>query len=118
MESGGAMLVTRAGTEHVIGSSRFHGYSPASNEVEIGWTFLARACWGGTWNRELKRLMVEHAFRFVDRVLFVVAPMNLRSQHAVLKIGGVRSGSRFDAAGVESYIFALTPGAWEHAMRG
>ncbi len=114
--SGGALLATRAGTGQVIGSSRFHGYSATASEVEIGWTFLARACWGGTWNRELKRLMVEHAFRQVGRIVFLIAPMNLRSQRAVLKIGAVRAGSRVDGSGAESYVFALIPEAWMRAV--
>jgi RimJ/RimL family protein N-acetyltransferase len=118
IESGGALLATRAGTEVVIGSSRFHGYTAATSEVEIGWTFLSRACWGGAYNRELKRLMVEHAFRFVDRIVFLIAPMNQRSQRAVLKIGAIRSGSRVDGSGTESYVFALTAEAWARAVRG
>jgi N-acetyltransferase len=55
--------------------------------VEIGWTFLERAFSGGSYNRELKSLMLDHAFRFVDRVLFIVGEKNLRSQKAVQKIG-------------------------------
>ena len=55
--------------------------------MEIGWTFLERVFWGGTYNRELKSLMLDHAFRFVDRVLFVVGENNIRSQKALEKIG-------------------------------
>jgi len=55
--------------------------------VEIGWTFLERAFWGGTYNREMKSLMLDHAFKFVDRVVFVVGENNLRSQRALQKIG-------------------------------
>jgi RimJ/RimL family protein N-acetyltransferase len=116
LESGGALLALKAGTDHVIGSSRFHGYTEATDEVEIGWTFLARAYWGGVYNRELKRLMLEHAFRFVSRVVFIIGPMNYRSQHAVMKIGAVRAGSRFDGGGTESYAFHLTRAAWAQAM--
>jgi len=58
----------------VIGSWRFHGYSPQASEVEIGWTFLARSHWGGTYNREMKQLMLRHAFRFVKRVIFLISP--------------------------------------------
>ncbi len=116
LDSGGALLALRAGTDEAIGSSRFFGYSAAEREVEIGWTFLARSCWGGRYNRELKRLMVEHAFRFVDRVVFLIAPENHRSQSAVLKIGAVRAGSRRDGAGAESWAFQLTPDDWERAM--
>jgi len=72
----------------IIGSSRYWNYDAAQNEIEIGWTFLERAFWGGEYNRELKQLMLEHAFRFVDRVLLIVGEKNPRSQKAVQKIGG------------------------------
>lgn len=87
MASGGALVAIDAETQQVIGSSRFHGAE--ENEIEIGWTFLARSHWGGAYNRELKQLMMRHAFRFVDSVVLYVSPENLRSQRAVEKIGGV-----------------------------
>ena len=71
----------------MIGSSRYCNLDPANSEVEIGWTFLERKFWGGRYNRELKQLMLDHAFRFVDRVVFVVGETNLRSQKALEKIG-------------------------------
>jgi RimJ/RimL family protein N-acetyltransferase len=89
MASGGALLATDRESQRVIGSSRFHGYSEARSEVEIGWTFLARSHWGSRYNAELKQLMLRHAFRFVDSVVFFVGPENHRSQRAMLKIGGV-----------------------------
>jgi hypothetical protein len=78
----------------IVGSSRFHAYDEATSELEIGWTFLARSHWDGVYNREMKRLMLRHAFRFVDNVVFLVDPQNVRSQRAVEKIGAVRFGSR------------------------
>jgi RimJ/RimL family protein N-acetyltransferase len=89
LASGGALLATHAETRRTIGSSRFHGYSEERSEVEIGWTFLARSYWGGRYNGELKQLMLRHAFRFVNSVVFFVSPENIRSQRAVEKIGGV-----------------------------
>ena len=88
LASGGAVLAIDAETQRVIGSSRFHGYSEERSEVEIGWTFLARSHWGGVYNRELKQLMLRHAFRFVSSVVFIVGPDNVRSQRAVEKNGG------------------------------
>lgn len=70
-------------------STRFHGYSESRSEVEIGWTFLARSHWGGTYNRELKQLMLRHAFQFLDSVVLLVNESNVRSQRSVEKIGGV-----------------------------
>ena len=93
----------------IIGSSRYHGYDAEQSVVEIGWTFLARAYWGGRYNGEMKRLMLQHAFRSVDRVLFVIGPENRRSQRAVEKIGAVRSGSTQDVRGRERVVYELTP---------
>jgi RimJ/RimL family protein N-acetyltransferase len=42
----------------------------------------------------LKRLMLEHAFRSVDTVVFLIDDANLRSQRSVEKLGAVRTGER------------------------
>lgn len=112
LASGGALVVIDASTGRIVGSSRFHGFDERAREVEIGWTFLAREHWGGTHNREMKRLMLEHAFRFVDRVVFLVAPRNVRSQRAMEKIGGVRAGLRRDPVKGENLVFEITAEDW------
>lgn len=83
--SKGALVVIDRQSGRIIGSSRYWNLEP--DEVEIGWTFLEREFWGGEYNGEMKRLMIEHAFRFVERVVFVIGETNLRSQKAVKKIG-------------------------------
>ena len=86
--SGGAFAAIDRQTGRVIGSSRFHDYKPGPpSEIEIGFTFLQRAYWGGRYNAEMKRLMLDHAFRFVDRVVFTVGEKNIRSRRALEKIG-------------------------------
>ncbi len=117
MESGGALAATDARDGRIIGSSRYHAYDPAAREVEIGWTFLARAFWGGTYNGEMKRLMLEHAFRFVDRVVFVIGPDNKRSRRAVEKIGGVYAGTKTDETGRETVVYALSAAACARGAR-
>jgi RimJ/RimL family protein N-acetyltransferase len=107
LASGGALLAIDRKDDGVIGSSRYYGYDEAKSEIEIGWTFLARSHWGGVYNREMKQLMLRHAFQFVKRVIFVVGVQNFRSQRAVEKIGGVRAGSRVDASGRESFVYRL-----------
>src|SRR3954454_19109446 len=108
LQCGGALLATDSQTGQVIGSSRFDGYNEAKSEIEIGWTFLARSHWGGAYNGEMKRLMLGHAFRFVESVIFVIGPRNLRSQRAVEKIGGVLVGSKLDDRGQERLVFQIT----------
>jgi RimJ/RimL family protein N-acetyltransferase len=108
LEVGGALLITDLKSNQVIGSSRFHAYNEEMSEVEIGWTFLARPYWGGKYNGEVKKLMLDHAFESVSTVVLLVAPSNLRSQRSVEKIGGVRIGSRPDAGGRDSYVYQIT----------
>src|SRR5437867_4452796 len=108
LESGGALIALDSKDGRVIGSSRFHGHDKEKSEIEIGWTFLARSHWGGSYNKEMKQLMLRHAFRFVNSVIFGVGPQNVRSQRAVEKIGGVRVGSRPDGSGRDSFVYQIT----------
>jgi N-acetyltransferase len=111
MESGGALLALDSSDGRVFGSSRFHGYHEERSEIEIGWSFLARSRWGGIYNWEMKRLMLRHAFKFVRSAVFLIGPLNLRSQRAMEKIGGVRIDSRVDDTGRESVVYQITASA-------
>lgn len=107
MDSRGALLALDRRDGRVIGSSRFANLDETKSEVEIGWTFLARSYWGGVYNGEMKKLMLNHAFQFVKNVAFVIGPNNFRSQRAVQKIGGTLVGSKLDKNGNERLIFRL-----------
>jgi RimJ/RimL family protein N-acetyltransferase len=106
--SGGALLALDAATGRVIGSSRYHGYDEAASRVEIGWSFLARVCWGGAYNGEMKRLMLDHAFRGVRTVIFKIGPNNMRSRRAVEKIGAVFAGLGTGTDGAPCVLYRLT----------
>ena len=108
LDSGGALAAVDRATGEVIGSSRYHGFDADRSEVEVGWTFLARSHWGGVFNGEMKRLMFDHAFRFVDSVVLLIGPDNVRSQRAAEKVGAVRDGSREDSRGRRSYVYRVT----------
>jgi RimJ/RimL family protein N-acetyltransferase len=112
LESGGALVAIDRADGHVIGSSRFHGFDERAREVEIGWTFLARSHWGGAFNGEMKRLMLRHAFRFVDGVVFLIGPNNIRSQRAIERVGAARAGTRLNSRGEESLIFRIEKSAF------
>jgi N-acetyltransferase len=92
LECRGAFVIIDTTSQQIIGSTRFYGYDPEKSEIEIGWTFLARKYWGGRYNRELKQLMLDHAFKFVESVVLLVGENNIRSQKATEKIGGIRDG--------------------------
>jgi RimJ/RimL family protein N-acetyltransferase len=92
IESGGAFRVIDNATGTLIGSSRYYDLDEVRRAVAIGYTFIARDHWGGHYNRALKTLMLEHAFRWVDRVIFHVGADNLRSRKAMEKLGGIYVG--------------------------
>lgn len=106
LASRGALVAEDTHGGQVIGTSRY--VLCAEDEVEIGWTFLARSRWGGTWNGEMKRLMLDHAFRAVRTVTFTVHAGNIRSQRAVERLGAVRVGTTADEHGRgENVVFRL-----------
>jgi RimJ/RimL family protein N-acetyltransferase len=120
VDSGMAFAFVDQSTGRMIGSSRFHGHDPALSEIEIGWTFLARSHWGGRANREAKRLMLDHAFTFVDTVIFWVGEENWRSQGAMTKIGGVKRAGLFtrESSGAMPYfIFEIAKRKYEQGGR-
>lgn len=108
LASGGTLVAVENATGSIMGSSRFHGYNAEQSEIEIGWTFLARSYWGGRYNGELKRLMLNHAFQFIKHVVLLVGPHNIRSQKAVEKIGGIRVGIRPDGGGRNSIMYQIS----------
>ncbi|HEV2567883.1 GNAT family N-acetyltransferase [Sphingomonas sp.] len=87
LRSGGALAITRSATGEILGSSRFDRTRAENGEIEVGWTFLARSEWGGQTNFTAKRLMVRHALRHFQKVIFMIGEHNLRSRRAVEKIG-------------------------------
>jgi N-acetyltransferase len=113
LASGGALVAIDSKTGRIIGSSRYDGYNREKGQVEIGWTFLARSHWGGVYNGEMKRLMLEHAFQFVDNVVFVIGIRNFRSQKAVEKLGAVRVGTTVDGGGADCFVYRLGAKEWE-----
>jgi RimJ/RimL family protein N-acetyltransferase len=101
-----AFVFVDRSTGRLIGSSRYYGYDAELREIEIGWTFIVRKHWGGATNREVKRLMLDHAFGFVDTVTFWVGEKNWRSQGAMKKIGGVLRDGLFtrELSGATPYV--------------
>jgi RimJ/RimL family protein N-acetyltransferase len=113
------VFVDRA-SGRLIGSSRYYGYDTARSEIEIGWTFIVREFWGGAANREVKRLMLDHAFTFVDTVIFWVGEQNWRSQGAMTKIGGVKRDGLFTrelSGATPHFIFEIGKSRYEQGGR-
>lgn len=87
-----AFLIIDKATNTIIGSTRYYDYKPEHSSIAIGYTFLARAYWGGVYNKACKKILLEYAFQFIEQVYFHIGATNVRSQLAVLKIGAVKVG--------------------------
>lgn len=87
LKSLGALTIVDRAMKIVVGSSRFNVIDATEKVIEIGWSFLARAYWGGKYNKEVKKLMINHALSSCENVVFYVHPQNFRSQRALEKLG-------------------------------
>jgi RimJ/RimL family protein N-acetyltransferase len=107
MRSGGAFAIIEKKTDKIIGSSRYYDLRVDAGEIEIGWTFISRLHWGSGTNAAVKKLMLSHAFKFVDTVIFLVGSTNLRSRRAVEKLGAVVRDENAIHDGAAHVVYAL-----------
>ncbi|SPF79199.1 hypothetical protein ALP8811_03137 [Aliiroseovarius pelagivivens] len=87
LAAGGTLVVFDKAEGKVIGCSRYYVGPDAPGDIGIGFTFLNHRFWGGEVNLRMKQLMLDHAFVHFDRVWFHIAPDNIRSQKATMKLG-------------------------------
>jgi RimJ/RimL family protein N-acetyltransferase len=94
-------VVIDATTQRVLGSTRFNYVQRWAIEhpddwdaVEIGWTWLSPTVQRTGINREMKWLMLQHAFeqRHARRVQLKTDARNLRSRAAIIGIGATFEG--------------------------
>ena len=81
-------LILDINTDQVIGATSFYQYNQKEDSIAIGFTFLAKAYWGGAYNQSIKKLMMDFAFLSLNKIIFHVREGNVRSQKAIEKIGG------------------------------
>ena len=121
MESGGAFRVIDNANGELIGSSRYSNYEEARRQIDIGYTFIARSRWARHYNRALKTLMLDHAFKYVNRVIFKVGINNWRSRKAMEKLGGIYIGEQsVSYSGEPSHpnvIFKIDAADWAKRTR-
>jgi RimJ/RimL family protein N-acetyltransferase len=86
-----AFLIYEKATGELMGSTRYYDYKPALSQIAIGFTFIARKYWGGKYNFAMKKLMMDYAFHHVDTILYHIGAGNIRSQKALLKLGGKKT---------------------------
>jgi RimJ/RimL family protein N-acetyltransferase len=127
MESGGALLIHDKQTDQILGSSRYYDWDPSERHVSIGYTFIARSHWGRNpaginYTRQLKTLMLEHAFNYADAVLFHVGATNMRSRLAMQKLGATLIGEAavayYGEASNQNVIYRINRVDWPRLRSG
>lgn len=88
LESKGVFLIVDKSTNEVLGSTRFYDFDELDNSIFIGYTFYGTKFWGKGINSQIKKLMLDYAFQYVEKVNLHVGENNIRSQIAVERIGG------------------------------
>lgn len=113
--AGGAYTVVENASGRIIGSSRYYDWNPDKGEIAIGYTFLARSHWGGATNGEMKRLMLDNAFRRARVVRFDIGRDNWRSRKAVEKIGARFSHEgrkEFNGVALDYVFYTIEASQW------
>ncbi len=89
-----AFVIFRKADDAIIGMTRFYGLDEKQKRVDIGYTWYIPEVWGLVHNKECKLLLLQYVFEVLNfnRAGFHVAHVNIRSQKAVEKIGGVKEG--------------------------
>ena len=84
-------------TGKTLGSSRFYDHKPLDSEIKIGYTFFTRDCWGRGINKQVKTLMLNYAFIYIEKVIFHIGAQNIRSQISIEKLGAKKVGEEMIA---------------------
>jgi RimJ/RimL family protein N-acetyltransferase len=93
-DGGQCFTIHDASDGNLIGMSRVYNVDREVGKATIGHTWYVPAVWGKVYNKACKLLLLQYLFENLgfNRVDFLVAGQNIRSQKAVMKIGGVREG--------------------------
>ncbi len=116
LASATTLIVINRMTDTTIGCSRYYTAPDRPGTIAIGFTFLHCAHWGGSTNRALKTLMLNHAFDTFPEVWFHIGPTNIRSQKATAKLGAQFVADRtLDLSGGPALwkVYRLTRSDWK-----
>ena len=85
----GCFTIVDKTLDKFIGSTRFYSHDKIDNSIRVGYTFLSNEYWGTSVNLQIKKLMLDYAFRHIDKVYFDIGEENFRSRKATEKLGAV-----------------------------
>jgi len=88
IESKGAFKIVEKSSGNILGSTRFYDFDKVKKSIFIGYTFYGTESWGKGINPQIKKLMLDYIFQYVDTVHFHIGKENYRSQISLERLGG------------------------------
>ncbi len=115
-----AFAIRRRADECVVGSTSYMDIDVGNRRVEIGSTWIGPAWWRTEVNTATKLLLLGHAFDTLEleRVALKTDHMNVRSQRAIERLGGVREGAlrhhlrRADGTWRDTVYYSILANEW------
>jgi len=113
-------VVIHAGTEQIIGSTRYHDIIASVARLEIGYTWYAKSHQRSHVNTACKLLLMEHAFDTLGAAVvgWRTDNYNFASQRAIERLGAKRDGIlrhhalRRDGTIRDTVMYSVIAGEW------
>ena len=93
----------------IIGTTRYYSFNEKEPSVKIGYTFISDEYWGTSMNFQIKKLMLDYIFQYLDKVYFEIWEENIRSQNSVEKLGGKKLRLEKN----NKYLYLIEKKVWE-----
>lgn len=118
MQSKGAFKILDKTSEMTVGSTRFYDYDPEDKSIFIGYTFYATSCWGKGVNPQVKAIMLDYIFQFIERVNFHIGAENIRSQIAIARLGATKVAEQevtyFGESSKLNFVYEVKKTSWQN----
>ena len=96
----------------IIGTTRYYLFNKEELSVKIGYTFISNKYWGTHMNYQIKKLMLDYIFQFLDKVYFDIWKTNYRSQKSIEKLGG----KKLSLDKNNKYLYLLEKKVWKNLI--
>ena len=96
----------------IIGTTRYYSFNQEDLSINIGYTFISQDYWGTIMNYQIKKLMLNYIFQFLDKVFFDIWKRNYRSQRSVEKLGG----KKLSLESNNKYLYLIEKIDWKNLI--
>ena len=85
----GSLTIINKKENKIVGWTRLYDFKEKDLSIKLGYTFIGKEYWGSNINYNVKKLILDYIFSFLNTVYFDVFERNIRSKRSVIKLGGI-----------------------------